>query len=124
MSARETAAAMVEAIAAAWEPDYCGVVGSLGQPTRKHHLVKWDPFVPTVGWMLYLADRQLSPSDVPSAWSVGLCPPSDTLVIVSEEPVDFSVPEHGELADRVPQELGLPPPYTIRQPEPRQRPRD
>jgi hypothetical protein len=95
-----------------WEPDYCQVAGLYCPPLPPYHGVLQEMLVPEVGWMLYLADRHLLRDDVPSAHEVRPLG-NGTLVIVSDDPIDTSVPEHWMLANRVREELGLPFPYQI-----------
>lgn len=107
---------VIEVLASAWAPDFIAVAGRVDPKVRKVHWVRWNPFLPTVGWLLYVGHRRLTSADVPSAWRVSQCPPDGSLVIVRREFVDMSIARDFALAEKVRIELGLPPPYTVGKP--------
>lgn len=102
----------IHVLANAWEPLHCECAG-YWHPKAKQHRVRWDVWTPAVGWMLYLPDRQLSRSDVPSAADVQPCGTQGTLVLVREHPINMDNRHDLELSDRVRRELQLALNYTI-----------
>jgi len=109
----EVVARLIEAIADTWNPDFCECFSLDWEPIRKMHRLTWNSAVPRVGWMVYLANRELKASDVPSAYLVRSCGPGGSLVVVREEPIRMMHKQDFALAERVRNELGLPLPYSI-----------
>ncbi|MDX2116856.1 MAG: Imm52 family immunity protein [Planctomycetota bacterium] len=109
----EVVARLIEAVADTWHPDFCECFSLDWEPIRKMHRLTWNAAVPRIGWMVYLAERELKASDVPSAHLVRPCGPRGSLVIVREEPIRMMHKQDFALAERVRNELGLPLPYFI-----------
>lgn len=109
-SSLQSVTAMLDIVVEAWQPDHGGVsCGAYVEATEEQW---WDMWTPHVGWLLYLAGRRLSRTDVPSAADVAPMG-NGSVVIVRREPVDRAIAEDRELIERVRNELGLPPPYKV-----------